>query len=194
MTQAKSPDVSEMTIRMDAISPDAEQQLDELSWESQKAVLRLLLERPVLRSDCKLVQKLSDFRVYRLRVTRSVRLCFIRVEQTHCIVSLGAKPDFENYCNTFQGSFPKSFVPLSESTVMKNLNSRSVSVTGNGHKQAPAAMPHKQPLDSSPVYQEAQRIAFVLTEFLETFMEGHQSKIDDDIVAHVQLMKDEVDK
>jgi len=194
MTQAKSPDILEMTIRMDAISPEAEKKLAELCWESQKAVLRLLLERSVLRSDCKRVQRLSDFRVYRMRVTRSVRLCFIRVEQTHCIVSLGSKPDFEHFCNTYHGSLPNSFVPLSESTVMKNLISRSVSVAGNGHKPAPVAMPHKQPLDSSPVYQEAQRIAFVLTEFLETFMEGHQSKIDDDIVAHVQLMKDEVDK
>ncbi|MEJ7590655.1 MAG: hypothetical protein WKF77_03845 [Planctomycetaceae bacterium] len=77
---------------------------------------------------------------------------------------------------------------------MTKLNSRSVSVTGNGHKPAPAAMPHKQPLDSSPVYQEAQRIGFALTEFLETGMEGHQSKIENDIVAHVELMKDEVDK
>ena len=54
--------------------------------------------------------------------------------------------------------------------------------------------PHKQSLDSSPVYQEAQRVGFALIELLETGMEGHQSKIDDDIVAHVQLMKDEVDK
>lgn len=77
---------------------------------------------------------------------------------------------------------------------MKNLISRSASVAANSHKPAPATMPHNQPLDSSPVYQEAQRVGFALLELLETGMEGHQSKIDDDIVAHVQLMKDEVDK
>ena len=37
MTQAKSPDVSEMTIRMDAISPEAEKELDELCWESSES-------------------------------------------------------------------------------------------------------------------------------------------------------------
>ena len=57
MTQAKSPDVSEMTIRMDAISPDAEKQLDELCWESQQAVLRRLLNRTVWRRDCKRVSE-----------------------------------------------------------------------------------------------------------------------------------------
>ena len=77
---------------------------------------------------------------------------------------------------------------------MKNLISRSASVTANGHKPTPAATPHNQPLDSSPVYLEAQRVGFALIELLETGMEGHQSKIDDDIVAHVQLMRDEVDK
>ncbi len=194
MTQAKCPDVSEMTIRMDAISSDAEQQLDELCWESQQAVLRRLFNRTIWRRDCKLVTQLSGNRVYRLRVTDSVRVCFIHFSQQHCIVNIGSKPDFEHYCNTFHGSLPNSFVPLSESTVMKNLNCRSLSVTANGHKPTPATMPHKQPLDSSPVYQEAQRISFALIELLETALEGHQSKIDDDIVAHVQLMKDEVDK
>ena len=194
MTQAKSPDVSEMTIRMDAISPDAEQQLDALSWESQQAVLRRLFNRTIWRRDCKRVTKLSGNRVFRLRVTESVRICFIHFGQQHCIVNIGTHRSFEHFHNTFHGSLPTSFVPLSESTVMKNLISRSVSVAGNGHKPAPTAMPHNQPLDSSPVYQEAQRIGFALIELLETGMEGHQSKIDDDIVAHVQLMKDEVDK
>ena len=194
MTQAKSPDVSEMTIRMDAISPDAEQQLNELCWESQHAVLRRLFHRTILRRECKQVTKLSNKQVYRLRVTDSVRVCFIHFSQQHCIVNIGSKADFEHYCNTFHGSLPNSFVPLSESTVMTKLNSRPVSVAGNGHKPAPAAMPHNQPLDSSPVYLEAQRVGFALIELLETGMEGHQSKIDDNIVAHVQLMKDEVDK
>ena len=194
MTQAKSPDVSEMTIRMDAISPDAEQQLNELCWESQHAVLRRLFHRTILRRECKQVTKLSNKQVYRLRVTDSVRVCFIHFSQQHCIVNIGSKADFEHYCNTFHGSLPNSFVPLSESTVMTKLNSRPVSVAGNGHKPAPAAMPHNQPLDSSPVYLEAQRVGFALIELLETGMEGHQSKIDDNIVAHVQLMKEEVDK
>ena len=194
MTQAKSPDVSEMTIRMDAISPDAEYQLDQLCWESQQAVLRRLFNRTIWRRDCKRVTKLYGNRVYRLRVTDSVRICFIHVSQQHCIVNIGSKSDFEHYCNTFQGSLPNSFVPLSESSVMKNLISRSVSVTANGHKPTPATMPHNQPLDSSPVYQEAQRVGFALIELLETGLDGHQSKIEDDIVAHVQLMRDEVDK
>ena len=194
MTQAKSPDVSEMTIRMDAISPDAEQQLDALSWKSQQAVLRRLFNRTIWRHDCKRLAKLSGNRVYRLRVTDSVRICFIHFNQQHCIVNIGTHRSFEHFCNTFHGSLPNSFVPLSESTVMKNLISRTASVAGNGHKAVPAAMPHNQPLDSSPVYQEAQRVGFALIELLETGMEGHQSKIDDDIVAHVQLMRDEVDK
>ncbi len=194
MSQVKVPDVSEMTIRMDAISPEAEKELNELSWESQRAVLRLLLERPVIRSDCKRVQRLGDLRVYRMRVTRSVRLCFVCVQQVHCIVSFGSKHDFERFCNTFHGSFPNSFIPLSESTVMKNLISRSASLAGNGHKTTESSKPPAPSLDTSPIYQEAQRVGFALVELLETGMEGHQSKIDDDIVAHVQLMKDEVDK
>ncbi len=194
MTQAKSPDVSEMTIRMDAISPDAAQQLDALSWKSQQAVLRRLFNRIIWRHDCKRLAKLSGNRVYRLRVTKSVRICFIHFNQQHCIVHIGTHRSFEHFYNTFHGSLPNSFVPLSESTVMKNLISRSVSVTANGHKPTPAATPHNQPLDSSPVYLEAQRVGFALIELLETGMEGHQSKIDDDIVAHVQLMRDEVDK
>ena len=194
MTQAKSPNVSEMTIRMDAISSDAEQQLDELCWESQQAVLRRLFNRTIWRRDCKRLANLSGNRVYRLRVTESVRICFINVGQQHCIVNIGTHRSFEHFYNTFHGSLPNSFVPLSESTVMKNLISRSASVTANGHKPTPAATPHNQPLDSSPVYLEAQRVGFALIELLETGMEGHQSKIDDDIVAHVQLMRDEVDK
>ena len=194
MTQAKSPDVSEMTIRMDAISPDAEQQLDDLCWESQQAVLRRLFNRIIWRRDCKRVTKLYGNRVYRLRVTDSVRICFIHVSRQHCIVNIGSKADFEHYCNTFHGSLPNSFVPLSESTVMKNLISRSASVGGNGHKAVPVATPHNPPLDSSPVYQEAQRVVFAIIELLETGMEGHQSKINDDIEAHAQLMRDEVDK
>lgn len=194
MSQVQVPDVSEMTIRMDAISPEAEKELNELSWESQRAVMRLLIERPVIRSDCKRVQRLGDLRVYRMRVTRSVRLCFVCVQQVHCIVSFGSKHDFERFCNTFHGSFPNSFIPLSESTVMKKLISRSASVAGNGHKTTESSKPPAPSPDTSPIYQEAQRVGFALVELLETGMEGHQSKIDDDIVAHVQLMKDEVDK
>ena len=110
---------------MDAISPEAEKELNELSWESQRAVMRLLIERPVIRSDGKRVQRLGDLRVYRMRVTRSVRLCFVCVQQVHCIVSFGSKHDFERFCNTFHGSFPNSFIPLSESTVMKKLISQT---------------------------------------------------------------------
>ena len=87
MTQAKSLDVSEMTIRMDAISPDAEQQLDELSWESQQAVLRHLFNRTIWRRDCKRVTKLSGNRVYRLRVTDSVRIAALRLFHLNFIVA-----------------------------------------------------------------------------------------------------------
>ncbi|MBL8820470.1 MAG: hypothetical protein JNL58_30885 [Planctomyces sp.] len=77
---------------------------------------------------------------------------------------------------------------------MKKLISRSASVAGNGHKTTESSKPPAPSLNTSPIYQEAQRVGFALVELLETGMEGHQSKIDDDIVAHVQLMKDEVDK
>ena len=196
MSQVKVPDVSEMTIRMDAISPEAEKELNELSWESQRAVLRLLLERPVIRSDCKRVQRLGDLRVYRMRVTRSVRLCFVCIQQVHCIVSFGSKHDFERFCNTFHGSFPNSFIPLSESTVMKKLISQTSQMPVNFSRadQSVVRPEHKESLESNPVYLEAQRIGFALTEMFETGMEGFQSKIDDDIVAQVQLMKEDLEK
>jgi hypothetical protein len=196
MSQVKVPDVSEMTIRMDAISPEAEKELNELSWESQRAVLRLLLERPVIRSDCKRVQRLGDLRVYRMRVTRSVRLCFVCIQQVHCIVSFGSKHDFERFCNTFHGSFPNSFIPLSESTVMKKLISRSASDACQlpAGRLNPSFDRNTRNHWSRIRLSRSSAIGFALTEMLETGMEGFQSKIDDDIVAQVQLMKDEVDK
>lgn len=194
MSMARAPDLSEMTITMEAISPEAEQQLDELCWESQKAVVRLLLERRILRSDCKRVQKIDGLQVYRLRVTRSVRLCFIFIEQNHCIVNLSSKSDFEHYCDIRQAAIPKSFVSLTESTVMKKLIARTSQTPVTQNSQVNNRTQQKDPLESSPVYLEAQRITFALIELLETGLEGFHSKIDDDIVAQVQLMKDEMDK
>lgn len=193
MSMARAPDISEMTITMEAIGAEAEQQLDGLCRESQNAVLRLLCERRILRSDCKRVQKIDGLQVYRMRVTRSVRMCFIWIEQKHCIVNIGSKSDFERYCDTRQAAVPNSFVSLSESTVMKKLIART-SQTPVTQELPTARSQQKEPLESNPVYLEAQRIGFALLEMLETGLEGFHSKIDDDIVAQVQLMKDEVDK
>ena len=84
MSQAKVPDVSEMTIRMDAISPEAEQQLNELCWESQRAVLRLLLNDQSAEATVNEFSRLAGLRVYRMRVTDpSVSVSFAFSKSLH---------------------------------------------------------------------------------------------------------------